>query len=164
MNKLPEKPPEIWDEKTLQKIGDIEQDTDFIKMVTEYNSRYLSWDELRYRIPDPEKRMAIWAVMKILRRMRYETVPYHAIDLKCSTTPGILRSLHIFDQYLSGTIRIDNRTIRLEQSYIINSLMEEGIASSILEGAVTTRRAAKDMLRKGTNCQRYAQEGNKTEE
>ena len=150
MNKLPEKPPAIWDEKTLQKIGDIEQDTDFIKTVTEYNSRYLSWDELRYRIPDPEKRMAIWAVMKILRRMRYETVPYHAIDLKCSTTPGILRSLHIFDQYLSGTIRIDNRTIRLEQSYIINSLMEEGIASSILEGAATTRRAAKDMLRKGT--------------
>ncbi len=150
MKKLPEKPPAEWDEKNLQKIGEIQQDPDFKKAVTEYNNRYLSWDELKHRIPDPEKRRAIWAIMKILRTMRYETVPYPSLDLRYSTTPEILRSLHIFDQYLSGTIRIHNRTIRLERSYIINSFMEEAIASSILEGAATTRRAAKEMLRKGT--------------
>ncbi|GAB7015777.1 Fic family protein [Methanogenium cariaci] len=149
MNKLPEKPPEAWDEIAFQTIEKIHQDSAFVKVVTEYNSRYLAWDDLTYRIPDPEKRMTAWAVMKMLRAMRYEAVPFPPLSLKYSTTPEISRSLHIFDQYLSGTLRVHNKTIRLEQSYIINSLMEESIASSILEGAATTRNVAKEMLRKG---------------
>ncbi|QYZ78043.1 Fic family protein [Methanofollis formosanus] len=149
MNKLPEKPPSN-EETTLKLIfSKTTQDPEFKKLVARYNTRYLSWDDLRYRIPDPEKRMAAWAMMKMLRTMRYEPVPYPSLDLKYSTTPEISRSLHIFDQYLSGTIQIHNKTIRLEQSYIINSLMEEAIASSILEGAATTHKVAKEMLRKG---------------
>ncbi|WFN33458.1 Fic family protein [Methanogenium sp. S4BF] len=149
MNKLPEKPPEGWDEIAIRTIEKIHLDPAFGKLVTEYNTRYLAWDDLTYRIPDPEKRMAAWAMMKMLRAVRYEAVPYPSLDLKYSTTPDISRSLHIFDQYLSGTIRIHNKTIKLEQSYIINSFMEESIASSILEGAVTAHKVAKDMLRKG---------------
>lgn len=34
--------------------------------------------------------------------------------------------------------------------YLVSSLMEEAIASSQMEGASTTRKKAKDMLRKGT--------------
>lgn len=150
MSKLPEKPPNIWDESISQRIGNIPQDPDFMRMVTDYNSRYLAWDELKYRISDPDKRLAAWALMKLLRGMRYESVSFAFFNLKYSTIPEIQRSLHIFDQYLSGIIRIHNKTIRLDQSYIINSFMEEAIASSILEGAATTRRAAKEMLRKGT--------------
>jgi len=149
MKKLPEKPPDAWGETLVQTIKTVQQDPAFGKSVAEYNARYLSWDDLRYRIPDPERRMAAWAVMKMLRSMRYETVPYPPLALKYSTTPEISRSLHTFDQYLSGTIQIHNRTIRIEHSYIINSLMEEAIASSILEGAATTHKVAKDMLRKG---------------
>jgi len=150
MSKLPQKPPNIWDENISQRIGNIPQDPDFMKMVTDYNSRYLAWDELKYRIIDPEKRLAAWAIMKMLRVMRFEPVSAASLNLKYSTTPEIQRSLHIFDQYLSGIIRIHNKTIKLDQSYIVNSFMEEAIASSILEGAATTRRAAKEMLRKGT--------------
>ncbi|WP_245619386.1 hypothetical protein [Methanogenium cariaci] len=76
MNKLPEKPPEAWDEIAFQTIEKIHQDSAFVKVVTEYNSRYLAWDDLTYRIPDPEKRMTAWAVMKMLRAMRYEAVPF----------------------------------------------------------------------------------------
>ena len=149
MNKLPEKPPKGWDEIAIQTIEKIHHDPAFKKMVTEYNTRYLAWDDLTYRISDPDKRMATWAMMKMVRAVRYETVPFPPLNLKYSTVPEISRNLHIFDQYLSGTIRIHNKTIRLEQSYIINSLMEESIASSILEGAVTARKVAKKMLRKG---------------
>ena len=46
----------------------------------------------------------------------------------------------------------------MEQSYIINSLMEEAIASSILEGAATTRKAAKEMLRKGRKPRNSAEQ------
>jgi Fic family protein len=149
MTRLPERPPQIQDEKIARVFSNILGDPDFSKTVTDYNSRYLSWDELAYRIPDPEKRLSAWAVMKMLRAMHYEPVPYAPLDLRYSITLESSRNLHVFDQYLSGTIRIRNRTIRLDRSYIINSFMEEAIASSILEGAATTRRAAKEMLRRG---------------
>jgi len=149
MNKLPEKPPRIQDKIISQLLAEIQQDPELGKQVVDYNNRYLAWDDLRYRISDPEKRLVTWVVMKLLRAMRYEHVSFASLGLKYSTTPEIQRSLHIFDQYLSGTIQIHNKAIRLEKSYIINSFMEEAIASSILEGAVTTRKAAKEMLKKG---------------
>jgi Fic family protein len=149
MNKLPEKPPRIQDENISQMLAEIQQDSELGKQVVDYNNRYLAWDDLRYRISDPEKRLVVWAVMKLLRKMRYEPVFFASLGLKYSTTPEIQRSLHVFDQYLSGTIQIHNKAIRLEKSYIVNSFMEEAIASSILEGAVTTRKAAKEMLKKG---------------
>ncbi len=154
MSKLPEKPPRIWgrrhlERKVLRNIGRMQDDPRFREQVTDYNNRYLAWDELKYRIPDPDKRLTTWAVMKTLRAMRYEPVSFASFGLRYSTTPEIQRSLHTFDQYLSGTIQIHNKAIRLDQSYLINSFMEEAIASSILEGAATTRRAAKEMLRKG---------------
>ncbi|CVK33345.1 Filamentation induced by cAMP protein Fic [Methanoculleus bourgensis] len=149
MTRFPERPPQTRDGKILKVFSDIVEDPDFRKTVTDYNNRYLAWDELTYRIPDPEKRLAAWTVMKMLRVMRYEPVPFAHLDLRYSITSESSRNLHVFDQYLSGIIRIHNRTIRLDQSYIINSFMEEAIASSILEGAATTRRAAKEVLRRG---------------
>ncbi len=149
MTKLPEKPPQIPNEVASRVVAAVQQDLDLLVKVTDYNNRYLAWDDLTYRIPDPEKRMGVWTLMKLFRAMRYEPVSFASLGLGYTTTPEIQRSLHIFDQYLSGTIRIHNKAIRLDQSYIINSFMEEAIASSILEGAATTRRAAKEMLRKG---------------
>lgn len=150
MNRLPERPPRTWDRETLQVVAEIsEGGSEFREAVAGYNNRYLAWDELTYRIPDPEKRLAAWTVMKMLRAMRYEPVPFAHLDLRYSTTPESSRSLHVFDQYLSGVIRVHNRTLRLDRSSIINSFMEEAIASSILEGAATTRRVAREMLRKG---------------
>ncbi|MBN2734058.1 MAG: Fic family protein [Methanomicrobiaceae archaeon] len=149
MRKLPERPPEIHDEKILANIKEIHKEPDFLRQVTEYNNRYLYWDELKYRIEDPKKRATAWVFMKFLRMMKYETPSYPPLDLRYSTTPEISRSLHIFDQYLSGNIRIHNKNIKLDQSYIVSSLMEEAIASSIIEGAATTRKAAKEILRKG---------------
>ena len=73
--------------------------------------------------------------------------------------PEIVKSLHAIDSYLTGTIRIHNKTIRcLQQSYIINSFMEEAIASSILEGAATTGKVAKEMLKKGRKPQNSSEQ------
>lgn len=124
-------------------------DGDFQKEVADFNRRYLYWEELKYRIQDPDRRIAVWALMKFLRLMRNERISFSKLHFMYSFIPEIVKGLHTTDRYLSGTIQIHNKTIRMEQSYIINSLMEEAIASSILEGAATTRKAAKDMLRKG---------------
>jgi len=125
------------------------EDPEIQKEVTVYNRRYLSWDELKYRISDPERRKVVWMMMKLLRLLWYERIPFTRLPMTYSFIPEIVKSLHIIDRYLSGTLRIHNKAIPLEESYIVNSLMEEAIASSILEGAATTRKAAKEMLRKG---------------
>ena len=149
MKNLPERPPRIQGGEYPRAMATLAEDPGFRETVADYNNRYLAWDELAYRIPDPERRLAAWAFMKMLRVMRYEPIPFAHLDLRYSATPASLRSLHTFDRYLSGIIRIQRRTFKIDRSYIINSLMEEAIASSILEGAVITRRAAKEMLRMG---------------
>ncbi|KUG14844.1 hypothetical protein ASZ90_015499 [hydrocarbon metagenome] len=149
MQKLPERPPSDWNQAFTAENAALARDPELQKEVALYNRRYLSWDELKYRIPDPERRKATWAIMKLLRVLRYEHVPFKRLPLTYSLIPGIVRSLHTIDRNLSGTLRIHNKTIALEESYIINSLMEEAIASSMLEGAATTRKAAKEMLQKG---------------
>jgi len=149
MTQLPEKPPSDWTQDLTDGQNNYFTDDQFKKYVTEYNRRYLFWDELKYRMPNAGQRKRAWAVMKLYRSMRQEHVSYPPLRLTYSIIAEIVKSLHAIDSYLTGNIRIHNKTIRLEKSYIINSFMEEAIASSILEGAATTRSIAKEMLRKG---------------
>ncbi len=158
MQKLPEKPQINWDESLNLADEKFNKDDSFHKDVAEYNRRYLYWDELKYRVEDADRRKAIWGLMKFLRIMRYERITIAKLNMNYSFIPEIVKGLHTIDRYLSGTIQIHNKTIRMEQSYIINSLMEEAIASSILEGAATTRKAAKEMLRKGRKPKNHAEQ------
>ncbi|MDD5144216.1 Fic family protein [Methanoregula sp.] len=151
MTQLPEKPPADWTESLTEGQTKYFMDNQFKKDVTDYNRRYLHWDELKYRIPSAEQRKMTWAVMKLYREMRQEKVAYPPVRLVYTLIPESVKRLHAIDSYLSGNIKIHNKTIRLEPSYIINSFMEEAIASSILEGAATTRNVAKEMLKKGRN-------------
>jgi Fic family protein len=154
MQRLPEKPPsEIeYDLTKFKKYPTAE------KEIADFNRRYLYWDELKYRIRDPEQRAFVWSLMKTLRVMRYEKIPFKKLEISYSFISEIVKGLHSIDRYLSGTIEIHNKTINLEQSYIINSLMEEAIASSILEGADTTRKVAKNMLMKGRKPKNHAEQ------
>jgi Fic family protein len=147
MKNLPEKPP------TILLVPDVSfavsryfSDEPFRASVDEFNSRYLYWDELKYRISDDQERMETWVAMNVFRSQKLEQIPYAPLKLEYLILPDMLRSLHSFDRYLSGTIQIHNRSLTLDKRYIVSSLIEEAIASSILEGAVTTRRDAKVML------------------
>jgi Fic family protein len=64
----------------------------------------------------------------------------------------ILRQLHYVDQRCSGSIAMPEVVTADEQAkrhYLVNSLMEEAIRSSQLEGATTSRRVAKELLQTG---------------
>ncbi|MEN6517821.1 MAG: Fic family protein [Methanospirillum sp.] len=153
MRKLPEIPPFKWRDYLEQEKEKIAGDPEILKEAEEFNRRYLFWDELKYRIQDINRRKSVWTMMKLSRTVRFEKVPFDHLRLVYSLIPDINKGLHTIDRYLSGTLRIHNKAITLEKSYIVNSLMEEAIASSVLEGAVTTRKAAKEMLRKGKKPQ-----------
>ena len=59
--------------------------------------------------------------------------------------------VHRIDQQAGGRIQADEfvATVGSRDRYIMSSLIEEAITSSLLEGAATTRRVAKELLRTG---------------
>ena len=147
--KLPEKPINWKDvfEKDNKQIFETIKEEGLLKQIFDFNKRYLYWSELKYRIKDEDKMKYIWAFMKILRSEKYEILTINSIKMKYSLLVDFNRKLHNFDKLLAGNIEIQSKTLGLQKKYMISSLMEEAIASSIIEGAATTRKVAKSMLR-----------------
>jgi len=95
-----------------------------------------------------------WALVKISRlsQMKYGGLKSIAGPPFGYWLPdSVLRELHFIDKNATGQILVDEPKIGEpdKERYVISSLMEEAIASSLLEGAATTRKRAKDMLREG---------------
>ncbi len=147
--KIPEKP-QNWKEvfeKEGEKAFKFIREKKLFQKVIDLNQKYYYWEELKYRVDSREEQKYLWVLMKFLRSEKYELVQLPSLELKYVNLPRINKQLHQFDKYLAGNIEIQSRTLGLEKKYIVSSLMEEAIASSILEGAATTRKAAKIMLK-----------------
>lgn len=146
---LPDKPFDVKEllDRDIEGFGKFIRDDKFRKLASSYNKRYLYWSELKYRIKDEKERKYTWALMKLLRSDNYEEFNLNGIKMKYSLLPDFNKKLHLFDKNLAGNLQIEGKSLNLKESYIISSLMEEAIASSQLEGAATTRRMAKAMLR-----------------
>jgi Fic family protein len=112
-------------------------------------SRYFYWDEVKHRkdLPfDPEKS---WRLIKINRALNYKNVEIGAHLFKYYLTYQIQKDLHEFDLKMIGGLYQNPITDFEKAEYLKNSLMEEAIASSQIEGAVTTTKIAWDMLKSG---------------
>lgn len=115
--------------------------------------RYLHWDDLRHRNPpNGIGHEAWWLSIKLARQALSRELPL----LDENDHPFIfglpdeaLRRLHWIDGNASGQIGMAQPVATSENRdmYLINSLIEEAIRSSQLEGAATTRAAAKRMIR-----------------
>ena len=147
--KLPDKPinwKEVF-EKESKHVLEVIKEKDLFNQIFEFNKRYLYWSELKYRLKDNEDMKYIWTFMKILRSEKYEKLKFSSIDLQYSLISDFNKKLHHFDKQLAGNIEVQSKSLGLQKRYMISSLMEEAIASSIIEGASTTRKVAKSMLR-----------------
>lgn len=118
--------------------------------------RYLPWDELRNRRPpDGLTTEEWWAALKIRRTTMRRFLPLRDIDgqhFSYALPDDALRGIETVDKHASGRIRAPESVLPeapTRERYMINSLIEEAITSSQLEGAATTRKVAKDMLRSG---------------
>lgn len=147
--RLPERPPK-WKETLLSKKDQVIKfltDAKIFSEISEFNKKYLYWSELKYKITDKESREIIWTAMKLMRDGKEENYSFGGIKIKYSLLSDISRQLHYFDKQLAGNIVSQTSAMGLEEKYIISSLMEEAIASSMIEGAATTRKVAKEMLK-----------------
>lgn len=117
--------------------------------------KYRHWDTLRH-VPPPDGLTSAdwWLAIKFARTQNKRTIPLRDKDGRpfsyCLADP-VLELLHEIDANTAGPIAT-NTSITNPQTrdrYIQNSLIEEAITSSQLEGAATTRVVAKEMIRSG---------------
>lgn len=156
--KIPEKPPlfEKLNNKIMAKYSS--NLPEIIRMLsdigpTDKEGRYHPWRKIKYHLPpdglDPEEH---WWAIKQARKKIYKYLPLKDQYGKsfCFCVPDALqRELHWLDQQASGNISMDKPITNphTRKTYVVNSLIEEAIHSSQLEGAATTRTVAKAMLR-----------------
>lgn len=119
-------------------------------LINRINEDYLYWDKVKYqKVPDSASPELLWTMVKLSRHFREKWVMFGKYRFKFNLTNTIQKALHEFDLHIGGHLGSDNLIPPGEKDrYLISSIMEEAIASSQIEGAVTTRRKAKEMLRK----------------
>ena len=117
--------------------------------------RYLHWDQMRHRQPPEGLTLNEWWVSTAASRANNaRTLPFAGTDgnpFRFTNIDRIQEMVHRIDQQASGRIQTDDVVANVGSSdrYLVSSLEEEAIASSLLEGAATTRPAAKELLRSG---------------
>lgn len=152
--KKPEKPPtteQFWAKMRPQEFGAL------LSKATGplVNGKYLHWDQLRHRPPpDGLSTEEWWFALKLQRRALYKPIPLtdqHGRQFRYLLVDPIPERLHQIDLGAGGLIQMPEQITNPEtrDRYYVGSLMEEAITSSQLEGATTTRRVAKDMIRAG---------------
>lgn len=143
--KRPERPPDL---SVLLDTGLPKWSSETMELAKEYNDRYLHWSDLEYRDVGPDSRETLWTLMKMLREGTVRTIDLHDLYLKYNITDNAQRILHELDMRLSSGLVPSSRLDEKRRLMLtVSSIMEESIASSQLEGASTTTKAAKKMLR-----------------
>lgn len=121
----------------------------FLKKV---NEKYLHWEEFRHRqMPEKAKKELLWALIKFNRLSNSNKIRLcsrEGFSFYYNLTENIQEKLHKFDMNLGGNLEMPQYIPPEDkEKYLISSIMEEAIASSQLEGAATTRKVAKEMLK-----------------
>ena len=121
-----------------------------------HGEKYRHWETLR-RIEPPVGLTPHehWLTIKFARQsLRREIPGFLGKEGKTfwyCTPDALLRMQHDLDRRASGTVGVTGEPIARDQGqrFVQRSLIEEAITSSQLEGAATTRRVAKEMIRSG---------------
>jgi Fic family protein len=127
------------------------------ELVREINEKYLHWDKVRFTrsLPEGVAAKELWGAVTMARQAVRQPLPLPLTftnggkQLSFVTPPKHLEWLHDIDKQGGGAIGTSALSALGDQSdrYMFSALMEEAIASSQLEGASTTRKVAKEMLR-----------------
>ena len=157
--KIPEHPPTLSD--ILTELNDPDRARRFANILSRGiispapDGKYRHWETLKYlQPPEDLTPQEFWAGVKFARSQIRREIPLR-------TTQGhpfcymiadpVLEMLHAIDRDASGHISASEQITNphTKERYVQSSLVEEAITSSQLEGASTTRKVAKEMIRSG---------------
>ena len=121
----------------------------------DYKGRYLHFDSFRFRVPENLNVKLAWSVVKLARKrqlMDILSIGYPVQSCKFMLTPTIQKAISETDrnttnaalEWMSSKVGEEKHA-----QYLLNDLIEdEAISSSQLEGAATTTKVAKDLLKR----------------
>ncbi|VAX36552.1 hypothetical protein MNBD_UNCLBAC01-90 [hydrothermal vent metagenome] len=148
--------------KSIMKIHEeVHKETDIGLFLKNTYERYYSWDRFRnLSLPNAAySHEMLWFYVKTFMRSSGKQVKsivdINGKNFTFSFTDTILKNLHLIDMSLSDNLAFkhaqgneDQEKAWLEKK-VISSLIDEAITSSQIEGAATTRKQAKAMIKGG---------------
>lgn len=146
-----EYPPKVTEKELVKAYLTLSSNTDkdVSLLIERINENYEYWNEVKYKtIPPSLSHETLWAFVKA-SRIRNRILIWSQYNINISITNQMQRLCHELDMNFGGSW--GNGSLIPEENknqYLISSLMEEAISSSQMEGAATTRKVAKEMLRK----------------
>lgn len=142
-----EKPPynTSSDNRNISKVNAI-----LYEKLNAINDDYLYWSDVKYKTSGTElDSKELWRKIKE-SRLRRDIEVWPEYGFHFSLTNRMQRMCHEFDLNFGGSwgaMKLFPQDKLNQELYLISSIMEEAISSSQMEGASTTREAAKEMLR-----------------
>ncbi len=146
-----ENPPKLTEKELVEAYIALSSssNSDVSLLIDRINENYEYWSAVKYKtIPASLSHEMLWAYVKA-SRLRNNIPVWDKFGINISITNQMQRICHELDMNFGGSW--GNGALLPEENkdqYLISSLMEEAISSSQMEGAATTRKVAKEMLRK----------------
>jgi len=144
------------DRKQIFKLFVGRNKTEILDFIKRTGSEHLYWDKIRYKEPAPKgiSKEDLWMIVKIFREsqeIKSEIEDKTGKAFKWSKLDYFEELFHELDMNTGGELFVEKGRINKanKQKLITRGIMEEAIASSQLEGAASSRQAAKKMLREG---------------
>lgn len=153
---IPENPPDFI--KTFQDRPDVIKELlkpEVRKIVDKSIREYPYWSKFKYwQMPEGLTPEIAWVLREFLAIGERKVIPLLDTQSKAFSywlPDSAQETLHKIDRQNPGEKSFAGEVPSPQERdrYIVSSLMEEAIASSQIEGAATTRRVAKEMLRTG---------------
>lgn len=143
-----EKAPSISQEDLLSAML-LTPDDKVQEVVNKVNETFEYWDTIKYkRCPEGCTPQQLWTYVKAARVKSMMSV-WGKYGITLTLTNQMQRMCHEIDMNWGGSWGTDSIIgDENKEQYLVGSLMEEAIYSSQMEGAATTRKVAKEMLRK----------------
>ncbi|MCK5580907.1 MAG: Fic family protein [Candidatus Omnitrophica bacterium] len=145
----------------LQIHKDVQKETGLRLFLKKSHESYCPWDKFsNLSLPKTDySHEILWVYMKMFMRSSAKQVK-HVVDIEgkpfaFSLTDAILKNLHFIDMHLSDNLVFKHTSVDEDQKEewlkkrVISSLIDEAITSSQIEGAATTRKQAKAMIKSG---------------
>lgn len=146
----------------LQNSGMLQKEEDSLQMlqlIQRANKDYLYWDKAKYLPKGNIDEVYFWHSLRAFRQINSKYLYVGKYRFSYFFTDRLQELTHRFDLELGG--QFGGKGLLPEpdkQKYLISSIMEEAIASSQIEGAVTTRKVAKELLRKNQSPRNKSQQ------
>ena len=151
--KIPERAPSVKAllNTNMQQIFDAMHNPEMVALLPKLIDKYDYWTEFQYKpFPEgitPDVAWALREMDSLAQRIKTPIRDRNGVAFTYSLTPNAQKILHFIDRGAQSSFPInDLREVDDRKRYLLSSLMDEAIASSMIEGAATTRKEAKEML------------------